>query len=67
MCVRHPNKCAKNIQGERYRLWERERSDAVVCSDVVGPITPVSKSGLKYIVAFIMMDSRYVMIYPLHR
>ena len=44
-----------------------ERSYAVVCSDVLGPITPTSKSGLKYIVTFIMMNSQYVTIYPLHK
>ena len=42
-------------------------SDVVVCSDVLGPITPSSKSGLKYIVSFTMMKSRFVMVYPLRK
>ncbi|KAL4099935.1 hypothetical protein PRIC1_007732 [Phytophthora ramorum] len=44
---------------------ESKRTDDIVCSDVLGPITPASKSGYKYIVTFIMMKSRYVTIYPL--
>uniref|UniRef100_A0AAV1UTQ2 Polyprotein n=1 Tax=Peronospora matthiolae TaxID=2874970 RepID=A0AAV1UTQ2_9STRA len=46
---------------------ESSRSDVVVCSDVLGPITPSSKSGFKYIVSFIMMKSRYVTVYPLRK
>lgn len=43
---------------------ESRRKDWVVCSDVMGPISPASKSGYCYIVTFIMMKSRYVMVYP---
>uniref|UniRef100_A0AAV1UES9 Polyprotein n=1 Tax=Peronospora matthiolae TaxID=2874970 RepID=A0AAV1UES9_9STRA len=43
---------------------ESSRSDVVVCSDVLGPITPASKSGFSYAVTFIMMKSRYVTVYP---
>ena len=38
-----------------------------VCSDVLGPITPASKSGFSYIVTFILMKSRYVTVYPLRK
>ena len=44
---------------------ESSRSDVVVCSDVLGPITPSSKSDFKYIVSFIMMESPFVTVYPL--
>uniref|UniRef100_A0AAV1U5Z9 Integrase catalytic domain-containing protein n=1 Tax=Peronospora matthiolae TaxID=2874970 RepID=A0AAV1U5Z9_9STRA len=46
---------------------EKSRSDVVVCSDVLGPITPASKSGFSYAVTFIMMKSRYVTVYPLRK
>ena len=46
---------------------ESSRSDVVVSSDVLGPITPASKSGFKFIVSFIMMKSRYVTVYPLRK
>uniref|UniRef100_A0AAV1VKM4 Integrase catalytic domain-containing protein n=1 Tax=Peronospora matthiolae TaxID=2874970 RepID=A0AAV1VKM4_9STRA len=46
---------------------EISRSDVVVCSDVLGPITPASKSGFSYAVTFIMMKSRYVTVYPLQK
>uniref|UniRef100_A0AAV1TIP8 Polyprotein n=1 Tax=Peronospora matthiolae TaxID=2874970 RepID=A0AAV1TIP8_9STRA len=46
---------------------ESSRSDVVVCSDVLGPITPASKSGFSYAVTFIMMKSRYVTVYPLRK
>uniref|UniRef100_A0AAV1U159 Integrase catalytic domain-containing protein n=1 Tax=Peronospora matthiolae TaxID=2874970 RepID=A0AAV1U159_9STRA len=46
---------------------ESLRSDVVVCSDVLGPITPASKSGFSYAVTFIMMKSRYVTVYPLRK
>ena len=49
------------VNDEDSKVRESARSDAVVCSDVFGPITPASKSGFKYIVTFIMMKSRYVM------
>ena len=53
------------VSDEVSEVRESARSNAVVCSDVLGHITPALKSGLKYIVIFIMMKSRYVMIYPL--
>uniref|UniRef100_A0AAV1UYK5 Polyprotein n=1 Tax=Peronospora matthiolae TaxID=2874970 RepID=A0AAV1UYK5_9STRA len=46
---------------------ESSRSDVVVCSGVLGPITPASKSGFSYAVTFIMMKSRYVTVYPLRK
>uniref|UniRef100_A0AAV1TJ00 Integrase catalytic domain-containing protein n=1 Tax=Peronospora matthiolae TaxID=2874970 RepID=A0AAV1TJ00_9STRA len=46
---------------------ESSRSDVAVCSDVLGPITPASKSGFSYAVTFIMMKSRYVTVYPLRK
>uniref|UniRef100_A0AAV1U342 Polyprotein n=1 Tax=Peronospora matthiolae TaxID=2874970 RepID=A0AAV1U342_9STRA len=36
---------------------ESSRSDVAVCSDVLGPITPASKSGFSYAVTFILMKS----------
>ncbi|KAE9016351.1 Retrovirus-related Pol polyprotein from transposon TNT 1-94 [Phytophthora fragariae] len=50
---------------EELEARESTRTDTSVCSDVLGPITPVSKSGYKYIVTFILMKSRYLTIYPL--
>ena len=52
---------------EEAEIRESSRSDAVVCSDVLGPITPVPKSGYSYIVTFIMMKSRYVAVYPFRK
>ena len=46
---------------------ESRRDDSVVCSDVLVPITPASKSGYRYVVTFMMMKSRYAMIYPLRK
>jgi hypothetical protein len=37
----------------------------IVCSDVMGPITPTSVSGNKYVVTFIEMDTKYVKVYPM--
>ena len=56
-----------NSSDEKIAERESRREDWVVCSDVVGPITPASKSGYCYIVTFIMMKSRYVMVYPLRK
>ena len=53
--------------GKDAETRESSRSDVVVCSDVLGPITPSSKSGFKYIVSFIMMKSRFVTVYPLRK
>ena len=52
---------------EEAETREISRSDVVVCSDVLGPITAASKSGLSYIVTFIMMKSRYVTVYTLRK
>uniref|UniRef100_A0AAV1U5H8 Integrase catalytic domain-containing protein n=1 Tax=Peronospora matthiolae TaxID=2874970 RepID=A0AAV1U5H8_9STRA len=46
---------------------EKSRSDVVVCSDILGPITPASKSTVSNIVTFIKMKSRYVTVYPLRK
>ena len=56
-----------NSSDDKIQERESRREDWVVCSDVVGPITPASKSGYCYIVTFIMMKSRYVMVYPLRK
>ena len=55
------------MSDEDSEVRESARSDAVVCSDVLGPITTASKSKFKYIVTFIMMKSRYGMIYSLRK
>ena len=55
------------VSEEDSEMRESARADAVVCSDVLGPITPASKSGFRFIVTFIMMKSRYVMVYPLRK
>ena len=46
---------------------ESRREDSDVCSDVLGPVTPASKSGYRYVVTFMMMKSRYAMLYPLRK
>uniref|UniRef100_H3H4M4 GAG-pre-integrase domain-containing protein n=1 Tax=Phytophthora ramorum TaxID=164328 RepID=H3H4M4_PHYRM len=61
--ARKPFKSTK----EGLEARESARKDTTVCSDVLGPVTPASKSGYKYIVSFIMMKSRFVTIYPLHK
>ncbi|EGZ06558.1 hypothetical protein PHYSODRAFT_532312 [Phytophthora sojae] len=50
---------------DEMEAMENARNDTSVCSDVLGAITPVSKSGYKYIVIFILMQSRYLAIYPM--
>ena len=57
----------KTFKGNKTESAQREsrREDTTVCSDVLGPITPASKSGYRYIVTFITMRSRYITIYPL--
>ncbi|POM68330.1 Integrase catalytic core protein [Phytophthora palmivora] len=50
---------------EELEARESARKDTAVCSDVLGPITPISKSGHKYIATFILMKSRYLTIYPM--
>ena len=42
-------------------------SSDVVCSDVLGPVTPASRSGCTYAVTFIMMKTRFVKVYPIMR
>lgn len=39
----------------------------IVCSDVLGPVEPASRSGCKYAVTFIMMKTRFVKVYPISR
>lgn len=46
---------------------ESLRADSFVCSDVLGPISPESPSGYRYVVSFIAMRSRFATIYPLRR
>ena len=38
-----------------------------MCSDVLGPVTPASKSGYRYVVAFMLMKNRYAMIFPMRK
>ena len=52
---------------EDAETWESSRSDVVVGFDVLGPISPASKSGFSYIVTFIMMKSWCVTVYPLRK
>ena len=56
-----------NSSEDEIAARKSRRIDSVVCSDVVGPITPASNSGYRYIVTFIMMKSRYVTTYPLRK
>lgn len=42
-------------------------SSDIVCSDVLGPVTPASRSGCVYAVTFIMMKTRFVKVYPIVR
>ena len=46
---------------------ESRRDDSIVCSDVLGPVTPASKSGYRYVLTFMMLKSRYAMVYPLRK
>ena len=46
---------------------ESHRIDSIVCSDVLGPITPASRSDYRYVATFMMMKSRYAMVYPLRK
>ena len=41
--------------------------DGVVCSDIMGPITPASVSGSSYAVTFIDMKSRFIKVYPMKK
>jgi Reverse transcriptase (RNA-dependent DNA polymerase)/gag-polypeptide of LTR copia-type/Integrase core domain/GAG-pre-integrase domain/Zinc knuckle len=43
---------------------DKERS-GTICSDVMGPITPASMSGNRYVVTFIDMETRYTVVYPI--
>ena len=43
------------VNDEDSKVRESAHSDAVVCSDVFGPITPASKSRFEYIVTLILM------------
>ena len=46
---------------------ESHRMDSIVCSDVLGPITPASRSDYRYVAKFMMMKSRYAMVFPLRK
>ena len=46
---------------------ESRRDDSIVCSDVLGPVTPASKSGYRYVLTFMMLKGRYAMVYPLRK
>ena len=53
--------------GAEISARESRPDDSIVCSDVLGPVTPGSKSGYRYVVTFMMMKSRYAMVYPLRK
>ncbi|RQM11270.1 hypothetical protein DD237_008538 [Peronospora effusa] len=55
------------VNEEDFEVRESALSDAVVCLDVLETFTPTLRSGFKYAVTFIMMKSRYVMIYSLRK
>ncbi|GAB9477250.1 reverse transcriptase, partial [Globisporangium polare] len=59
---------AKQVQ-KPFTLRDEDvtRRDDIVCSDVLGPITPNSRSGCAYAVSFIMMKTRFVKIYPIRK
>uniref|UniRef100_A0AAV1V3K5 Integrase catalytic domain-containing protein n=1 Tax=Peronospora matthiolae TaxID=2874970 RepID=A0AAV1V3K5_9STRA len=46
---------------------ESHRMDSVICSDVLGPITPASRSTYRYVATFMMMNSRFAMVFPLRK
>ena len=46
---------------------ESRRLDSIICSDVLGPISPASRSDYRYVATFMMMKSRYAMIFPLRK
>lgn len=48
-------------------LKDNARANDIICSDVLGPITPSSNSGYRYVVSFIMMKCRYITIYPMRK
>lgn len=50
------------VSDEGSEVRKSARSDAVVCLDALEPTTSASKSRFKYIVNFIMIKSRHVMI-----
>ena len=50
------------VNEEDSEVRESAHSDKMVCSDVLGLIAPASKSEFKYIVTFVMIKSRYVII-----
>jgi hypothetical protein len=42
-----------------------EERHGTICSDVMGPITPASISGNRFIVTFIDMETRYTVVFPI--
>jgi hypothetical protein len=42
---------------------EDKKTKGLVCSDIMGPVTPSTISGNSYAVTFIMMDTRFTKIY----
>uniref|UniRef100_A0AAV1TAC0 GAG-pre-integrase domain-containing protein n=1 Tax=Peronospora matthiolae TaxID=2874970 RepID=A0AAV1TAC0_9STRA len=41
---------------------ESRREDSVVCSDVLGTVSPASKSGYRYVLTFMMMKRHFAMV-----
>ena len=39
--------------------------EGLIQSDVMGPIEPASNSGLKYVVTFIVKETRFISVYPM--
>nr|CCA27078.1 PREDICTED: similar to Copia protein (Gagintpol protein) putative [Albugo laibachii Nc14] len=52
---------------EESEARESTRSDNIVCFDIMGPINPKSRSVYQYVVSFILMKSRYTLLYPLRK
>ena len=53
---KQPKKSYKKTMNKQYR-------SGLVCSDVIGPITPETVSGKRYAVTFIIMEYRYASVY----
>ena len=49
------------------KLRKNDRSDIMVCFDVLGPIKLTSRSGFKYIASYMLIKRRYATVYPLRK
>ena len=52
---------------EESEARESTRSNNIVCSDIMRPINPKSRSGYQYVMWFILIDSNYTVLYPLRK